>query len=95
MNRLGNVGTFPGIFRKGFWRFLGVLGGNLDGLPGLEKTSKQTLLPAKRNPILVRKVHLTRSVLTRVPRELKPSGTDELRSIFKTSLEKKASHSFP
>ena len=95
MNRLGNVGTFPGISRKGVCRFLEVLGGNLGELAGLDEVSEQTFLPAEITPTLARGAHVSWRVITISPRDLKRSRADELRSILRISLKEKASHSSP
>ena len=59
----------------------------MDGLPGLEKVFKEEFPKAK---IQRCQVHVARNVLAKVPRKLKDTISDELRSIFYASSREKA-----
>lgn len=61
--------------------------GIMDGLPGLESVFKEEFLKAK---IQRCQVHVARNVLAKVPRKLKKTIADEVRSIFYASSKKKA-----
>jgi putative transposase len=61
--------------------------GIMDGLPGLESVFKDEFPKAK---IQRCQVHVARNVLAKVPRKLKKTIADEVRSIFYASSKKKA-----
>lgn len=61
--------------------------GIMDGLPGLEKVFQEEFPQAK---IQRCQVHVARNVLAKVPRNLKQTVADDLRSIFYASSRKKA-----
>ena len=61
--------------------------GIMDGLAGLEKVFHEEFSHAK---IQRCQVHVARNVLAKVPRKLKQSVADDLRSIFYASSRKKA-----
>lgn len=61
--------------------------GIMDGLPGLESVFKEEFPKAK---IQRCQVHVARNVLAKVPRKLKKTISDEVRSIFYASSKKKA-----
>jgi putative transposase len=61
--------------------------GIMDGLPGLEKVFKTEFPKAK---IQRCQVHVSRNVLAKVPRKLKKTVADDMRSIFYASSKKKA-----
>jgi len=61
--------------------------GIMDGLPGLEKVFKEEFPRAKVQRC---QVHVARNVLAKVPRKLKQSVADDMRSIFYASSKKKA-----
>ena len=59
----------------------------MDGLPGLEKVFEEEFPKARVQHC---QVHVSRNVLAKVPRKLKKTIADELRSIFYASSRKKA-----
>jgi len=61
--------------------------GIMDGLPGLESVFKEEFSKAK---IQRCQVHVARNVLAKVPRKLKKTIADEVRSIFYALSKKKA-----
>jgi putative transposase len=61
--------------------------GIMDGLPGLEKVFKEEFPNAKVQRC---QVHVARNVLAKVPRKLKKTVADDLRSIFYASSKGKA-----
>lgn len=61
--------------------------GIMDGLPGLEKVFAEEFPNAKVQRC---QIHVTKNVLAKVPRKLKQSVADDLRSIFYASSRKKA-----
>lgn len=61
--------------------------GIMDGLPGLEKVFREEFPHGK---IQRCQVHVARNVLAKVPRNLKQTVADDLRSIFYASSKKKA-----
>ncbi len=61
--------------------------GIMDGLPGLERVFKEEFINAKVQRC---QVHVTRNVLAKVPKKLKKSIADEIRSIFYASCRHKA-----
>jgi putative transposase len=61
--------------------------GIMDGLPGLESVFKDEFPKAK---IQRCQVHVARNILAKVPRKLKKTIADEVRSIFYASSKKKA-----
>jgi putative transposase len=61
--------------------------GVMDGLPGLEKVFLEEFSKAKVQRC---QVHVARNVLAKVPRKLKKTIADEVRSIFYASSRKKA-----
>lgn len=65
----------------------GVKLGIMDGLPGLEKVFEEEFPKARVQHC---QVHVSRNVLAKVPRKLKKTIADELRSIFYASSRKKA-----
>ncbi len=64
-----------------------VILGVMDGLSGLEKVFKEEFPKAKVQRC---QVHVARNVLAKVPRKLKKSVADDLRSIFYASSKEKA-----
>ena len=64
-----------------------VLLGIMDGLPGLERVFLQEFSNAKVQRC---QIHVSRNVLAKVPRKLKKTIADEVRSIFYASSKKKA-----
>jgi len=68
-----------------------VILGVMDGLTGLEKVFKEEFPGAKVQRC---QVHVARNVLAKVPRKLKKSVADDLRSIFYASSRKKAMEFF-
>lgn len=68
-----------------------VILGVMDGLTGLEKVFKEEFPGAKVQRC---QVHVARNVLAKVPRKLKKSVADDLRSIFYASSKKKAMEFF-
>jgi putative transposase len=64
-----------------------VILGIMDGLAGLEKVFKEEFFNAKVQRC---HVHVARNVLAKVPRKLKKTVADDLRSIFYASSKKKA-----
>ena len=64
-----------------------VILGVMDGLAGLEKVFKEEFSRAKVQRC---QVHVARNVLAKVPKKLKKSVADDLRSIFYASSKKKA-----
>jgi len=65
--------------------------GVIDGLPGLEKVFKEEFPKAKVQRC---QVHVARNVLAKVPKKLKKSVADDLRSIFYASSKSKAMEFF-
>lgn len=65
--------------------------GIMDGLPGLEKVFKEEFSRAK---IQRCQVHLAKNVLAKVPRKLKKTIADEIRSIFYALSKEKAMEFF-
>lgn len=65
--------------------------GIMDGLSGLEKVFKEEFRNAKVQRC---QVHVVRNVLAKVPRKLKKSVADDIRSIFYASSKKKANQFF-
>jgi putative transposase len=61
--------------------------GIMDGLPGLEKVFIEEFPAAKVQRC---QIHVARNVLAKVPRKLKKTVADEVRSIFYASTKKKA-----
>lgn len=61
--------------------------GIMDGLSGLEKVFSEEFVNAK---IQRCQIHVTRNVLCKVPKKLKPEIADKLRDIFYASSKKKA-----
>ena len=61
--------------------------GIMDGLPGLEKVFKEEFTKAKVQRC---QVHVARNVLAKVPKKLKESVADDMRSIFYASSKRKA-----
>ena len=77
---------FKDIKRRGLdpgWVVLGIM----DGLPGLEKVFVEEFPNARVQRC---QIHVSRNVLAKVPRKLKKSIADEVRSIFYASSKKKA-----
>jgi len=68
-----------------------VILGVMDGLPGLERVFKEEFSKAKVQRC---QVHVARNVLAKVPRKLKKTVADDLRSIFYASSRKKAMEFF-
>ena len=77
---------FKDIKRRGLDPSRVVLG-IMDGLPGLEKVFSEEFLNAKVQRC---QIHVSRNVLAKVPRKLKKTIADEVRSIFYASSKKKA-----
>jgi len=77
---------FKDLKRRGLDSSTVVLG-IMDGLPGLERVFEEEFPNAK---IQRCQVHVSRNVLAKVPRKLKETIGDELRSIFYASSKKKA-----
>ena len=65
--------------------------GIMDGLPGLEKVFKEEFSKAKVQRC---QVHVARNVLAKVPKKLKKTVADDLRSIFYASSKQKAMEFF-
>ena len=65
--------------------------GVMDGLPGLEKVFKEEFPKAKVQRC---QVHMSRNVLAKVPKKLKKTVADDLRSIFYASSKHKAMEFF-
>jgi len=65
----------------------GVTLGIMDGLPGLERIFKEEFAKAKVQRC---QVHVARNILAKVPKKLKKTIGDEIRSIFYASTRKKA-----
>lgn len=61
--------------------------GIIDGLPGLERIFKEEFLNAKVQRC---QIHVARNILAKVPKKLKKTIADEVRSIFYASSKKKA-----
>lgn len=61
--------------------------GVMDGLPGLEKVFKEEFPKAKVQRC---QIHVARNVLAKVPRKLKQSVADDMRSVFYASTRAKA-----
>jgi putative transposase len=61
--------------------------GIMDGLPGLERVFREEFPKAKTQRC---QLHVARNVLAKVPRKLKKTIGDEIRSIFYASTRKKA-----
>lgn len=76
---------FTDLKRRGLNRL--ILLGIMDGLPGLERVFEEEFPEAK---IQRCQVHVSRNVLAKVPRKLKKTIADEVRSIFYASSKKKA-----
>jgi len=76
--------------RRGLESSLMILG-VMDGLTGLEKVFKEEFPGAKVQRC---QVHVARNVLAKVPRKLKKSVADDLRSILYASSKKKAMEFF-
>jgi putative transposase len=68
-----------------------VILGVMDGLPGLERVFEEEFSKAKVQRC---QVHVARNVLAKVPRKLKKTVADDLRSIFYASSRKKAMQFF-
>ena len=64
-----------------------VILGIMDGLPGLEKVFKEEF---PKSSIQRCQVHVSRNVLTKVPKKIKQKVADDLRSIFYASSKEKA-----
>ena len=64
-----------------------VILGIMDGLPGLERVFKEEFTNAEVQRC---QVHVARNVLAKVPKTLKESVADDMRSIFYASSKKKA-----
>ena len=64
-----------------------VILGIMDGLPGLEKVFEDEFPNAKVQRC---QVHVSRNVLAKVPRKLKKTVADDMRSIFYASSKEKA-----
>jgi putative transposase len=77
---------FKDIKRRGLDPARVVLG-IMDGLPGLEKVFLEEFPNAKVQRC---QIHVARNVLAKVPRKLKKTVADEVRSIFYASSKKKA-----
>jgi putative transposase len=77
---------FKDIKRRGLDTDRVVLG-IMDGLPGLEKVFMEEFPKAQVQRC---QIHVSRNVLAKVPRKLKKTIADELRSIFYASSRKKA-----
>jgi putative transposase len=77
---------FKDIKRRGLDPGRVVLG-VMDGLPGLEKVFLEEFPNARVQRC---QIHVSRNVLAKVPRKLKKSIADEVRSIFYASSKKKA-----
>jgi putative transposase len=77
---------FKDLKRRGL-KSSGVILGIMDGLPGLERVFKEEFPKAKVQRC---QVHVARNVLAKVPRKLKKTIADEVRSIFYASTRKKA-----
>jgi putative transposase len=77
---------FKDIKRRGLDTGRIVLG-IMDGLPGLEKVFLEEFPNAKVQRC---QIHVSRNVLAKVPRKLKKTIADEVRSIFYASSRKKA-----
>lgn len=77
---------FKDIKRRGLDPSRVVLG-IMDGLPGLEKVFSEEFPNAKVQRC---QIHVSRNVLAKVPRKLKKTIADEVRSIFYASSKKKA-----
>jgi len=65
--------------------------GVMDGLPGLEKVFKEEFPKAKVQRC---QVHVARNVLAKVPKKLKKTVADDMRSIFYASSKQKAMEFF-
>jgi putative transposase len=85
-----SAGTWRELFRdikdRGLNRDRVTLG-IMDGLPGLEKVFLQEFPKAKVQRC---QVHVARNVLAKVPKKLKKTIADEVRSIFYASSKRKA-----
>jgi len=68
-----------------------VILGIMDGLPGLETVFKEEFPKAKVQRC---QVHVARNVLAKVPKKLKKTVADDMRSIFYASSRKKAMEFF-
>jgi len=77
---------FKDLKRRGLDGSTVVLG-IMDGLPGLERVFKEEFPKAKVQRC---QVHVARNVLAKVPRKLKKTIGDEIRSIFYASSKEKA-----
>lgn len=65
--------------------------GIMDGLPGLEKVFKEEFTKAKVQRC---QVHVARNVLAKVPKKLKQTVADDMRSIFYASSKEKSMEFF-
>lgn len=65
--------------------------GVMDGLPGLEKVFREEFPKAKSQRC---QVHVARNVIAKVPKKLKQSVADDMRSIFYASSRQKARELF-
>lgn len=65
--------------------------GVMDGFTGLEKVFREEFPKANMQRC---QVHVARNVLTKVPRKMEKSVTDDLRSIFYASTKDKAMEFF-
>ena len=83
-------GLFSDLKRRGLDGQRVILG-VMDGLTGLEKVFREEFPKAKVQRC---QVHVARNVLAKVPRKLKKSVADDLRSIFYTSTKEKAMEFF-
>jgi putative transposase len=63
----------------------------MDGLTGLEKVFREEF---PRTKVQRCQVHVARNVLAKIPRKLKNSVADDLRSIFYASTKEKAMRFF-
>jgi putative transposase len=77
---------FKDIKRRGLDASRVVLG-VMDGLPGLERVFAEEFTNAKVQRC---QIHVARNVLAKVPRKLKKTVSDEVRSIFYASSKSKA-----
>jgi putative transposase len=77
---------FKDLKRRGL-NAKGVTLGIMDGLPGLERVFREEFPKAEVQRC---QLHVTRNVLAKVPRKLKKTIADEVRSIFYASTRKKA-----
>ena len=85
-----SAGTWRELFKDTKKRGLDpsrVVLGIMDGLPGLEKVFLEEFPNARVQRC---QIHVSRNVLAKVPRKLKKTIADEVRSIFYASSKKKA-----